>query len=339
MPGLEPIIDFYEETLEEQNKKGWGPVCKELADYIIANLGNNPRNKKKKIKLTPQDIEYGDGYFIFATGDNTNISFRIKEIPGWLFGIWLQVPDPDDEESKKQRQSWIKVSFFSQWEDAIDKFKPSRSNLLVTENFDLKVELDEEGYPTGKVAQELDYACYEWDMYDINRLVYFMYKYPELAFVRDYEGVDFNIEYMDRDTAKKKFEDYKAKAKLFYEIEEEYTQKILSFVKERALKWYNIEPYIDDRGEGWSPRYELVFPLEDINAQEKEEPLHKGSYYIGDDKQVAKDIKQYNKIKKEYEKKVRDLPHWLRTCFDLEHILVLPKEDIDELRKESEKNK
>lgn len=32
--------------------------------------------------------QYGDDYFIFDYGPNTVIHFRLKETPGWLYGVW-----------------------------------------------------------------------------------------------------------------------------------------------------------------------------------------------------------------------------------------------------------
>lgn len=70
----------------------------------------------KEEKFTPIDIEYRSGYFIFETGDDSVVHFHIKQIKGWRFAMWI------DTESEAET-----VQFFAQFEELIDKFKPSRS--------------------------------------------------------------------------------------------------------------------------------------------------------------------------------------------------------------------
>ena len=65
--------------------------------------------------------QYGDGYFIFDYGLNTVVHFRLKETPGWLYGIWWSF--------KINKEGIINLvgEFFAQYEEEIDKFKPSAS--------------------------------------------------------------------------------------------------------------------------------------------------------------------------------------------------------------------
>lgn len=65
--------------------------------------------------------QYGDGYFIFDYGPNTVIHFRLKETPGWLYGVWWSF--------KVNKEGIISIigEFFAQYEEEIDKFKPSAS--------------------------------------------------------------------------------------------------------------------------------------------------------------------------------------------------------------------
>lgn len=65
--------------------------------------------------------EYGDGYFIFDYGPNTVVHFRLKETPGWLYGVWWRVS------VNKEGIVSIVGEFFAQYEEEIDKFKPSAS--------------------------------------------------------------------------------------------------------------------------------------------------------------------------------------------------------------------
>jgi len=331
--GLSDLANVYEESLKELNEKGWGDLYKQIVDFILNNLGKR-YNDEDSIKLTPKDVEYGNGYFIFAHGDNSVITFRIEEIPGWLFGIWLY-PPKDDEDGA------ISLDFFSQYEDAIDKFKPSRSYLCVNSRFSLKPcenkDSSEEGSEvntTHKYLQELAVMDY-WDVDKINDLLIYMHEYPELAFMQDYEGVDFNREYVDRRKAKRHFERYKARNLLGEELKKEYEIKALDFIKERAPKWFGVEPYIQDRGEDWSPRYAILFPLEDMNnaLEENEEPYEWESYAINDKKSLAyKDFKELEKLTKEYEKKAHNIPVWIHSIVHLNCIDVLPKERIEKIK-------
>lgn len=65
--------------------------------------------------------QYGDGYFIFDYGPNTVVHFRLKETPGWLYGVWWRVS------VNKEGVVSIVGEFFAQYEEEIDKFKPSAS--------------------------------------------------------------------------------------------------------------------------------------------------------------------------------------------------------------------
>ena len=65
--------------------------------------------------------QYGDGYFIFDYGPNTVVHFRLKETPGWLYGVRWRVS------INKEGIVSIVGEFFAQYEEEIDKFKPSAS--------------------------------------------------------------------------------------------------------------------------------------------------------------------------------------------------------------------
>lgn len=79
------------------------------------------RNKKTHCKLlsylkpfTVTDVRFYSHYFIFNAGSAAICHFRIKELPHWLFGIWITKHKP---------------VIFGQIEILIDKFKPSYSEL------------------------------------------------------------------------------------------------------------------------------------------------------------------------------------------------------------------
>ena len=72
--------------------------------------------------LHAKDVRWLDGYFIFEMGEDAVVHFRIKELKGWLFGIWFgQNIDPENYIDR----------LFWQYEKDIDKFKPTRSHFVV----------------------------------------------------------------------------------------------------------------------------------------------------------------------------------------------------------------
>lgn len=90
---------------------------RKIANSILKHLRDNG--------LTPVDIQFGNGYFIFEIGDDGVCHFHLREIKGWKFAMWI---DPDNEK--------YAVQFFAQYESLIDKFKPSAS--LFCQNIDRK---------------------------------------------------------------------------------------------------------------------------------------------------------------------------------------------------------
>lgn len=66
----------------------------------------------------PTDVKFLDGYFIFDHGKDLVIHFHIKELKGWLFGVWWN--------TKGEK----KFDLFAQYERDINKFKPSASALV-----------------------------------------------------------------------------------------------------------------------------------------------------------------------------------------------------------------
>lgn len=78
-----------------QNIKKIDPILQEVSHHFTI--------KSKK---------YLDGYFVFHYGKNSVCHFRLKEIPDWKFGIWLNNKG---------------YSIFGEHEALIGKFKPSRT--------------------------------------------------------------------------------------------------------------------------------------------------------------------------------------------------------------------
>ncbi len=92
-----------------------------ISEKLLA-LTNQLFEHLKSQNYTIATEEYGDGYFLFDYGPNTVVHFRLKGTPGWLYGIWwcIRVNDKGDVN--------IVGEFFAQYENEIDKFKPSASH-------------------------------------------------------------------------------------------------------------------------------------------------------------------------------------------------------------------
>lgn len=104
-PNAEIIVYSEDEPVSEK--------LLELTHQLFEHL------KSQNYTITTE--QYGDGYFIFDYGPNTVVHFRLKETPGWLYGVWWRVSI-----NKKSIVS-IVGEFFAQYEEEIDKFKPSAS--------------------------------------------------------------------------------------------------------------------------------------------------------------------------------------------------------------------
>ena len=93
----------------------------DMASEKFLKLTNQLFEHLKSQNYTIATEDYGSGYFIFDYGPNTVIHFRLKETPGWLYGVWWSF--------KVNKEGIISIvgEFFAQYEEEIDKFKPSAS--------------------------------------------------------------------------------------------------------------------------------------------------------------------------------------------------------------------
>ena len=134
-------IKYYEENWSDSIYWSSSSLEKEIAEHLkyhpnaeVTIYDTDDIVSEKFLKLTNQLFEhlksqnytiateqYGDGYFIFDYGPNTVIHFRLKETPGWLYGVWWSF--------KVNKEGIVSIvgEFFAQYEEEIDKFKPSAS--------------------------------------------------------------------------------------------------------------------------------------------------------------------------------------------------------------------
>jgi len=215
---FEALKIMYDEHVEEANKKGNTVLFKEAANYFFKTL-----NDKDVTKFTFIDIEYLDGYFIFGMGTNSVVHFHIKECPGWKFGIWWDEPKSATEVSGK---------WFAQFEETIDKFKPSAS--IFYQEFNIK----------GSGIE------------DIRKDIEFIKNNPYLAFCRDYYGYD----YLSGEEAKQQYDEWREKTDREKVLTIEWDSKILEWVKINILPLFTDAIIIEE--EDCRPKYEVVAPLD-----------------------------------------------------------------------------
>lgn len=288
---------------ENMNKKDYGDFLKLATEHFLAEINSYIKEetcwKKYSVdKFNFDDVLYGDGYFIFSYGTNSVINFHIREIPGWLFGIWWDGPRKR-EETKESSDECIEVmgTIFTQYEDSIDKFKPSRSVIQHSICFRKYLHPNEE-------EDRPEFVC---PVDDVVEMLMFLHNEPALAFCRDYKGWNYNTEYHTRAEAKRAFEGYKKWHKNKSEQTEILNNRMLD--KIRGLFSEELEKgfaFINDRGENWSPRYEVT-----VNKDRFPElkSLENGLYDLSElyDK---RDIKTFDEEAKSCEKISQKYKFW-----------------------------
>ena len=114
--------DLYELGSEPTEKeKAFGGIFKEVSQAWFKHI-------KEEFGYDVHNVEYGNGYFIFERGENSVVHFNIKQAPKFKFAIWFDYP-------QNEKQFYGEWQVFAQVEENIDKFKPSRSPLLVKEDY------------------------------------------------------------------------------------------------------------------------------------------------------------------------------------------------------------
>lgn len=307
---LEKLADFYENNVKKADKNGYAEKFKQAFKTFQKEI-------KQFIKpLTFENVKYLDGYFIFGMGTNSIVHFKIKEAPGWLFGIWWSKPKKykNAETGKYETPLYVDGNFFCQYEDNIDKFKPTYSS--IQKDFSILTDWNQE-----KNGMGLEFT--------IARIIEFIIKQPSLAFCQDYCGWNYNYEYHSKFSAWIKF--LKFKLHLFNKV------RITNKLNKKVIRWFkktfkedfgNNELLIFDRGENWSPQYQLVG-----KQTENLEPNHY-SLFDENDEQDKKLQKKYEKLMKKCEK-IADFYnfYWFRPIDD--DLQVVDVKTFKKLQKEA----
>lgn len=120
-----------------------------------------------------RDVKDMCGYFIFAFGLGSVYHFHVKGLSNnWKFGMWINPLKPlFSTENNDCDLDKPFVQLFCQRKEMIDKFKPSRSDMLV-----------EMSYRDWKYAMDGNMIQLEWFADDVSRMVKFIHKHPILAY-------------------------------------------------------------------------------------------------------------------------------------------------------------
>lgn len=243
---------------------------------------------KIKEHFTLKTVKYGDGYFFMYLGQHSVCHFTLEETPEWTYAIWLSKEGFD---------------LFGEYDDFIDKFKPSRTyincgedvekfltiaNGIITQpklyivdaltggNASKPFEKVQDGdtivYEGYQVVREFNEETKIWDIYkrdeSITQEAYVQKEYEE------YMGRRLKREQEEADDRKYAFDFFKDLPNLF-----------------EGVKAVGV---IDGNRDGWdcSPRYKLRILISEEMPLEQEEELfeeldkgiHKKSY--SDDKKT-----------------------------------------------------
>jgi len=226
------LAEFYKESVKEEDKLGYSEYYLKAFKLFVEKF-----NKEDKLSFTVTDVEYLSGYYIFGSGTNSVVHFHVKECPGWKFGVWFTG-------SKDDYGTAIKGNFFCQYEECIDKFKPTAS--VYFDEFSVRFDEDGESYVSST-----------WKIYKILR---FIKQHPLRAWASDYCGYNYNLEYVS--PVKILFDYISYKSQNCFE-------KILKPILDKNMINYTMKlfyPTIETNvlAEGWEvevrDREDLIFP-------------------------------------------------------------------------------
>ena len=317
---LKTLADMYHNQVKEEDKKGLADQLKWATDYWFSIIKEQVE-KLKEVNLTTinfTDVIYLDDYFIFGKGTNKVIHFHIKECPGWKFGIWW-----GDLKETESGGRTFDGTFFTQYELAIDKFKPSYSAI----NIDFNLSIDRYEFFSSEIFN------------DIPKIITFIHQHPALAFCRDYCDWDYNLEYHTEEEAEKELKEY-----LEYKVnEEKYTKendkKIIDFFQNKVIPVACPGAKIMDRGENWVPRF-FIATTQDIAKI----PCGCYNIFIEDGTPDDEYVTEYKQILKDCEETAKKYNfHWFSpidpTCTVYKKTTIKELKEFDYLKEISEKNK
>lgn len=93
------------------------------------NMMDSTLNYLKMLGLTPFNVEYPKGYFVFENKNSYEMMhFQLKELPEFLFGVWYKEVNLYESPNSETVLEVVKLPvIFGERLCILDKFKPSRA--------------------------------------------------------------------------------------------------------------------------------------------------------------------------------------------------------------------
>ena len=239
----------------------------------------------EKTNTTIEDLKFGNGYFIMEFGKDTVCTFKIKELPDFLFAIWNS--NCINKEGFGPEYENSELILFTQPILNIDKFKPSRSAFRVP----LSRYIDKPN--NSKVYEE------HWFDYFAVDMINFMLKHKYRAFCLASNSDVYPWEYI---SGFKAFITY-YNSKL-YDFKENIKEKRkLNKTRKDTIKVFsklNVKAILSDYGDRFSPRLHIHFYVLKNSTEEDLQLIDHALNYL-EDKYFnclsMSEIEKYSKFK------------------------------------------
>lgn len=246
---------------------------KNLTKKTNLELMNSVLTKIESYGYHIKDKKFGNCYFIFDGEANSICHFHIKEIPGFLFGLWHISRYDNIKKQLKQNgigHTWAdsleispltEIIFFTQYERDLDKFKPSRSGFVTG----LYREVWEESSTDDSIEYKED-----WYDYNLENIL----KYMKHHHIKSAEYASLSINHIwddDRNSVsilygwiKDWYYYYK------YALKDYLKYKKHIRVAKQLVKHLKFCDYVvEDKGSNWSPRIDIFVSLKS-NVEENQ---------------------------------------------------------------------
>lgn len=196
------------------------------------------------------------------------MSFKLKEAPDWLFGIWFSVK----MDKKNKMPTAIDGQLFAQYLKEIDKFKPSRSPCNV--EFSIPIDLLEIKRKTGKYIDE-DGFNYDWSDIPAAEMVHFIISEPAMAFCYDqlyWNGRYGRFEIHSKEEAEEEMKAYlereAAREKYKKAADQEYLDTIQKILDSGVLVWRGARIQLEEKaGSGLDAERDNLEDAEDVKYE------------------------------------------------------------------------
>lgn len=215
----------------------------------------------KEQGFTPINIDISNCYFLFESKEpDTICEFDIKELPKYRFGIWKVTRFNSIKYSMDHGDttwadylgipSYSEFVFFAQYKLTIDKFKPSRSGFRVG----LYRQLDEDNICDSDNIKVTE----TWNTEDLVNVLKYIKHNPIKAYVHcgcQTQNIYEDINYLTclRMYISDHIDEYK------YDLKEKHKlNKGLKKLKHKLHKLSMYDYILIDRGDCWTPRYQLI---------------------------------------------------------------------------------